>query len=79
MRVLVPALLLLCAVTPSAQSVPSAAWLAPYRGAAATLIASAIGDDAAWQRLAELTDTFGPRLSGSDNLSRAIAWAADAM
>jgi carboxypeptidase Q len=30
-------------------------------------------------RLAELTDTFGQRLSGSDNLNRAIAWAAETM
>lgn len=79
MRVLVPCLLLLFAVTPSAQSSASVAWLASYRETAATLIASATGDDFAWQRLAELTDTFGPRLSGSENLSRAITWAADAM
>ncbi|HUQ87047.1 MAG TPA: M20/M25/M40 family metallo-hydrolase, partial [Vicinamibacterales bacterium] len=33
----------------------------------------------AWDRVAELTDTFGQRVSGSDNLNRAIAWAVDAM
>ena len=36
-------------------------------------------DQFAWNRLAELTDTFGARFSGSDNLARAIIWAADAM
>lgn len=54
------------------------AWLAPYRDAADRLLAAA-RSDAAWERLAELTDTFGPRLSGSRNLEDAIAWAADAM
>jgi carboxypeptidase Q len=33
----------------------------------------------AWERLAELTDTFGNRLSGSQNLEQAIAWAAEQM
>ena len=32
-------------------------------------------NDFAWQRLAELTDTFGPRLSGCEALERAIDWA----
>ena len=40
---------------------------------------AATADDFAWRRLAELTDTFGNRLSGSDNLTRAIAWSADVM
>ncbi|MEX2273784.1 MAG: M20/M25/M40 family metallo-hydrolase [Vicinamibacterales bacterium] len=47
----------------------------PYRDTAARLIAEAQTGDAGWNRLAELTDTFGPRLSGSRNLERAIAWA----
>ena len=46
-----------------------------YRSAAARLIAEAQSNDFGWNRLAELTDTFGPRLSGSRNLERAIAWA----
>jgi carboxypeptidase Q len=40
---------------------------------------AATGDDFAWQRLAELTDTHGARLSGSDNLRRATEWAVAAM
>ncbi|HEY8548816.1 MAG TPA: M20/M25/M40 family metallo-hydrolase [Vicinamibacterales bacterium] len=52
-----------------------AAWIDAYRAAAATLIARAEEDDFAWNRLAELTDTFGPRLSGSKNLEQAIEWA----
>jgi carboxypeptidase Q len=58
---------------------PSPAWLAPYRDHAARLIKAATADDFGWQRLAELTDTFGNRLSGSENLVRATRWAAETM
>jgi carboxypeptidase Q len=45
-----------------------------HRSDAARLIAAATRDSAAWQRLAKLSDTFGPRFSGSENLERAIDW-----
>ena len=61
----------------TAQSAPG--WLNPYRDTASRLIRAATADDFAWQRLAELTDTYGNRLAGSENLPRAIAWAADTM
>ena len=64
-------------VTPSAQSSP--AWLDPYRANVQKLIAAAQADQFAWDRLAEITDTYGQRLSGSPNLNRAIAWAQEAM
>ena len=54
-------------------------WIAPYRADAQRLIAAATADQFAWDRLAELTDTFGARLTGSENLTRAIAWAAETM
>ena len=54
-------------------------WLEPYRANAGKLIAAAAADQFAWDRLAELTDTYGQRLSGSDNLNRAIAWAVETM
>ena len=41
--------------------------------------AAAQADQFAWDRLAELTDTYGQRISGSENLVRAIAWAQEAM
>ena len=54
-------------------------WLQPYRRDAQRLITAATADQFAWNRLAELTDTYGARLTGSENLTRAIAWAADTM
>jgi carboxypeptidase Q len=54
-------------------------WLTPYRDDAMRLIAAATADQFAWDRLAELTDTYGARLTGSENLSRAIGWAAATM
>lgn len=50
-----------------------------YREPAARLIAAATRDQFAWNRLAQLTDTFGHRLSGSRALEDAIAWAATTM
>lgn len=55
------------------------AWLAALRPNADRLMKAALADDFAWQRLAELTDTYGSRPSGSDNLRRAIAWAVATM
>ena len=54
-------------------------WLSPYRDDAHRLITAATADQFGWDRLAELTDTYGARLTGSDNLTRAIAWAQDTM
>ncbi|MGE5816164.1 MAG: PA domain-containing protein, partial [Acidobacteriota bacterium] len=51
----------------------------PYREPAAKLIKESLSSNDAWNRLAELTDTFGPRLSGSENLERAIEWAVAEM
>jgi carboxypeptidase Q len=54
-------------------------WIHAYRGPVARLVGEALGSRHAWERLAELTDTFGPRISGSQNLERAIAWAVEEM
>ncbi|MEO7133840.1 MAG: M20/M25/M40 family metallo-hydrolase [Vicinamibacterales bacterium] len=62
---------------PSAQGRPQ--WLDPYRANAEKIITAAQVDQFAWDRLAELTDTYGQRISGSENLNRAIAWAQEAM
>jgi carboxypeptidase Q len=61
------------------QTPASAAWLDPYRDTATSLIQASMSNDFAWQRLAELTDTYGHRLSGSASLDRAVTWAVDTM
>ena len=61
--------------TPFAQS----PWLDAYREPARRLIAEGTSTSFAWDRLAELGDTFGHRLSGSENLDAAIKWAASEM
>ena len=45
-----------------------------YQAAADRIIAAATGDSSAWNKLAELTDGFGHRISGSEPLERAIDW-----
>lgn len=54
-------------------------WIDVYRDPAARLIAEATASTFAWDRLAELTDTYGHRLSGSESLEAAIKWAAAEM
>ena len=51
----------------------------PYRAAAARIIGAALTSDRAYSRLAHLTDHIGNRLSGSQNLERAIEWAISEM
>jgi carboxypeptidase Q len=74
-------LVTLCALvlTAQPQAQTNVGWLNAYRDDVMRLIRSATTSDFAWKRLAEMTDTYGHRLSGSDNLTRAIAWAADKM
>jgi carboxypeptidase Q len=69
----------LAAAAPHVQAQTPAGWLDPYREPAARLIGEALSDTFAWRRLAELTDTFGHRLSGTPQLERAIQWAAEEM
>lgn len=66
-----------CAASPAEPPAPD--WLADVRPGMERLVAESQASDFAWQRLAELTDTFGPRLSGSENLELAIDWAVAQM
>jgi carboxypeptidase Q len=50
-----------------------------YRAAAARIIGAALTSDRAYSRLAHLTDHIGNRLSGSENLERAVEWAISEM
>ena len=54
-------------------------WLDAYRAPAARIIQESQSTDFGWNRLAELTDTFGNRITGSKNLDRAIEWAVAEM
>jgi len=56
-----------------------AAWIAPHVPTVQRLIEAATADSHGWDRLAELCDTFGGRLTGSRNLELAIEWAAATM
>ena len=50
-----------------------------YRTPAGRIIGAALTNSKAYERLAYLTDRIGHRLSGSQNLERAIAWAVAEM
>ena len=45
-----------------------------YQDVADKLISASLSDSTAYNRLAYICDTFGPRLSGSKNLENAIDW-----
>jgi carboxypeptidase Q len=80
-------LLLACATgTRAADTPPAAAPPAGDPGPTAALnldspeariLLAALESDRAYERLGWLSDYVGPRLSGSENLERAIAWAKD--
>jgi carboxypeptidase Q len=67
------------ALTPRPGAAEPPPWLRPLREPAARLLGAALSDTFAWRRLAELTDTFGHRLSGSQSLENAIEWAVREM
>jgi hypothetical protein len=50
-----------------------------YGPTATQIIDAALHDDAGYARLATLCDRIGNRLSGSDNLLRAVKWSAEEM
>lgn len=69
--------LILAATAAPSQARPSLA--EQYRADAGRLIGVALTSDHAYQRLSELCDGIGNRLSGSASLERATRWAADTM
>lgn len=46
-----------------------------YKKNAELIQSSALKSDEAWNKLAKMCDTFGPRFSGSENLEQAIDWS----
>lgn len=69
----------LVAAVPPLAAQTFGSWLDPYRVTVQRLMAAAQEDDFAWQRLAQLTDTYGARPAWSENLTRAVAWAQETM
>jgi carboxypeptidase Q len=57
-----------------AQNPASAGVALRYQATADRIIDGALADSAAYLRLADMVDTFGHRLSGSESLERAIDW-----
>jgi carboxypeptidase Q len=49
------------------------------REAAQRLVEAALSSPVAWDRLAELVDTFGPRLSGTESLEASLNWILERM
>lgn len=49
------------------------------REAAQRLVDAALASSAAWERLAELVDAFGPRLSGTESLEASLDWILKGM
>ncbi len=64
--------------TKASASAPASA-VEGYREIAAKIIATARADRGAYKKLAYLTDQIGNRLAGSQQLDKAIAWAAQTM
>ncbi|MEL1224479.1 MAG: peptidase M28 family protein, partial [Candidatus Neomarinimicrobiota bacterium] len=50
-----------------------------YSDISLRIISQALSDSTAYERLAYLCDSFGPRLSGSKNLENSINWIIDEM
>ncbi len=63
----------------SAQAPVATPWADAYRASASRIIAAATANDAAYQKLAYLSDHIGARLSGSEELERALAWALETL
>ncbi len=65
---------LLCALIPLTTLTAQTPIQQQYATTANRIIDRALADSAAWHKLAELTETFGHRLSGSVALEQAIDW-----
>lgn len=50
-----------------------------YQQESKKIIVATLNDSVGFNRVAELCDTFGPRLSGSENLEKAILWIMQEM
>lgn len=67
------------AATPALAADEEAFTAETWRETAERIVAAAMADEQAWQRIEYLTDVIGPRLSGSPALDQAIEWAVAGM
>lgn len=72
-------LVLVSAALPVARPLTGQTLAESYRDDARRIVEAATSSDFAYRRLAELVDRFGPRLSGSVALERALDWILEAM
>jgi len=80
MRVSIAALILVACLSVLISPAVKAQSLAEqYREPADRIIQAGMSNDGAYLKLQELCDGIGHRISGSDELDRAVRWAADAM
>lgn len=70
-------LALLCSILPLTAAAASAPPAPDLDAGVARITAAALADDHAMERLVELCDVIGPRMSGSEAMDRAIVWAVD--
>ena len=70
----IAALLIGTALAAPAQSVAD-----QYKQATDRIVAAALSDSTAWNRIAELTEKYGNRFSGSQSLEQAIDWVLATM
>ena len=63
------------ATAPQVATVVAPSLVTPYRETAARILDAAVRDRGAYDKLRQLTDQIGARLSGSPQLDQAIAWA----
>ncbi len=76
-RYLIPLVSVLALSLPG--STPAQDITTAYRQRADRIIDAALADSAAWNRIAELTERFGPRFSGTPALEQAIDWIIERM
>lgn len=69
----------LCAAAAAPRTAYTQDLAARYRATTDRIIDAALSDSTAWNRVAELTERFGARFSGSPSLEQAIDWVIERM
>lgn len=78
-KIYLTAIFLIFFTNNSKSEISSSAISENYNGIADLMIKAAHNDTLAYHRLAYMCDVFGPRLSGSENLEKALIWMLEEM